>query len=187
MVQQITATPVIPTQQRRRVGGVNLTVPVSVADTITGALAREVTTRFEAGLSASPALLDALLTMQNEVADAIDNLIQDAFGCMDLLSNAAPMALNSPMLLGSVTSGTLTVLLPGRVEAFDAAERAMTLVKASGAQVDLTDQGLIATIGQPRWVVLNQCSGEHLCHPTVALDGEATPGAVQITRVDFEV
>lgn len=144
-------------------------------------------------LLASVALTDPTseaAVLLDELADAINEaeaLSQPVLvnGCAGLWPDAKPYSLTTPAVLSD--GGDLcAVLLPGSMPMLDAIEAALTEANAAGANLDRTDPHLMADYHTPRWALLHQCDMQgHDFHPELAPHGEATPGAVLVTQVNF--
>ena len=134
----------------------------------------------------SPDTTTLLDSLYRAVSEATDLATPNHAGCPDLWPDTAPMPLTEPAVLGSYTGDLLAVLIPGTPGPLDAVQTAVDVARQGGADLDPTDETLMAEVHPARWMVLNTCeSTSHDFHPALAPHGPRTPGAVLITRVNL--
>ena len=92
---------------------VSVDLPVEIADELIAILRANQT----------PELSAAIDILAVTLKDAYSVVLEDAFGCPDLLPGGDTDNLTEPAILGSFDGGTLAVLLPGAYSLFDAAVR----------------------------------------------------------------
>jgi hypothetical protein len=157
---------------------VSVDLPVGIADEMIAILRT----------SQTPALSAAIDTLAVTLEDAYSVVLEDAFGCPDLIPGGDSDTLAEPAILGSFDGGTLAVLLPGAYSLWDAATESIAAVQGYATErgIDLDDPELGAVIHPAGWVVLHHCdAADHDFHPQDTAAG--TPGAILATRVDLEL
>ena len=138
--------------------------------------------------SETPALSSVIDTLAVTLTDAYTVVVDEAFGCPDLLPGGDCDILTEPAILGSFDGGTLAVLLPGAYSLWDAAVESVAAVRdyATERGIDMDDPELGVIIHPAGWVLLHHCdAAEHDFHPQDSNAG--TPGAILVTRVDLEL